>query len=100
MRRLRQRRDATWFTVIGRMKPGIAEKQARADLINVQTPVGRQFPKPDGELTVETEPLKDTIVGTVRSSMWLLYGSVSLLLLIACSNIAALLLARTDRAPA
>src|SRR6202035_5868218 len=57
--------------------------------------LGRQFPKPDAELTVQTEPLKDTIVGSVRGSLWLLYGSVTLLLLIACSNIAALLLART-----
>ena len=90
-----QRRDATWFTVIGRMKPGISLPQATADLATVQSRLGKQFPKPDGELTVQTEPLKDTIVGGVRSSLWLLYGSVSLLLLIACSNIAALLLART-----
>jgi putative ABC transport system permease protein len=90
-----QRRDATWFTVIGRMKPGISLLQATADLAMVQSRLGQQFPKPDSELTVETKPLKETIVGGVRSSLWLLYGSVSLLLLIACSNIAALLLART-----
>ena len=90
-----KRRDATWFTVIGRMKSGITLKQAAADLATVQSRLGKQFPKPDGELTVQLEPLKDTIVGTVRNSLWLLYGSVSLLLLIACSNIAALLLART-----
>jgi putative ABC transport system permease protein len=90
-----QRRDETWFTVIGRMKPGVTLKQATADLVTVQSRLGNQFPKPDGELTVDPEPLKDTIVGTVRNSLWLLYGSVSLLMLIACSNIAALLLART-----
>ncbi len=90
-----QRRDSTWFTVIGRMKPGVTLKQATAEMATVQSQLGKQFPKPDAELTVETEPLKDTIVGSVRSSLWLLYGSVSLLLLIACSNIAALLLART-----
>ncbi len=90
-----QRRDSTWFTVIGRMKPGVTLNQATADLATVQSRLGRQFPKPDAELTVQTEPLKDTIVGSVRGSLWLLYGSVLLLLLIACSNIAALLLART-----
>ena len=90
-----QRRDATWFTVIGRMKPDVTLKQASADLATVQSQLGRQFPKPDGELTVQTEALKDTIVSTVRNSLWLLYESVSLLLLIACSNIASLLLART-----
>ena len=90
-----QSRDSTWFTVVGRMKPGVTLKQATADLATVQSQLGKQFPKPDAELTVQTEPLKDTIVGSVRGSLWLLYGSVSLLLLIACSNIAALLLART-----
>ena len=90
-----QRRDSTWFTVIGRMKPGVTLKQATADLATVQSQLGKQFPKPDAELEVQTEPLKKTIVGTVRNSLWLLYGSVSLLLMIACSNIAALLLART-----
>ena len=89
------RREATWFTVIGRMKPGVTLEQAGADLATVQSQLGKQFPKPDAELRVETQALKDVIVGGARNSLWLLYGSVSLLLLIACSNIAALLLART-----
>jgi putative ABC transport system permease protein len=90
-----QRRDATWFTVIGRLKAGVSVEQAAADLVTVQSQLGKQYAKPDSELTVEAKPLKEVIVGGVRSSLWLLYGSVSLLLLIACSNIAALLLART-----
>jgi putative ABC transport system permease protein len=88
-------RASTWFTVIGRLKPGVTLREGTADLVNVQSQLGKQFPKPDGELIVQTEPLKETIVGGVRSSLWLLYGSVSLLLLIACLNIAALLVART-----
>ncbi len=93
-----QRRDETWFTVIGRMKPGVTLEKASADLAIVQRQLGKQFPKPDAELTVQAEPMKEVIVGSARSSLWLLYGSVSLLLLIACSNIAALLLARmTER---
>jgi putative ABC transport system permease protein len=89
------RRDATWFTVIGRLKPGVTLKEGTADLATVQSRLGEQFPKPDGELIVQTGALKETIVGGVRRSLFLVYGSVSLLLLIACSNIAALLLART-----
>jgi len=89
------RRDSTWFTVIGRLKPTTNLRQATNDLLTVQSQLGKQFPKPDAELTVQTQPLKDVIVGNSGSSLWLLYGSVSLLLLIACSNIAALLLART-----
>jgi putative ABC transport system permease protein len=90
-----QRRDSTWFTVIGRLKPNVTLAKAQADLATVQRQLGKQFPKPDTELTVQALPLKETVVGAVRNSLWLLYGSVSLLLLIACSNIAALLLART-----
>ncbi len=90
-----QRRDATWFTVIGRLKPGISVQQGNVDLNTTQAQLGKQFAKPDNELSVETTPLKEVIVGRVRDSLWLLYGSVSLLLFIACSNIAALLLART-----
>ncbi len=90
-----QRRDSTWFSVIGRMKAGVTLAQAQADLATVQARLGKQFPKPDADLRVQTTPLKETIVGNVRDSLWLLYGSVTLLLLIACSNIAALLLART-----
>ena len=90
-----QQRESTWFTVVGRLKSGISLQKAQADLATVQSALGKQFPKPDAELTVETIPLKAVVVGGVRDSLWLLYGSVSLLLLIACSNIAALLLART-----
>ena len=90
-----QRRDSTWFTVVGRMKAGVTVEKASADLRSVQSQLGKQFAKPDSELTVDATVLKQTIVGATRDSLWLLYGSVTLLLLIACSNIAALLLART-----
>jgi putative ABC transport system permease protein len=90
-----QRRDSTWFTVIGRLKPGVSIHQANADLIAVQARLGKQYARPDSELTVQIVSMKDVIVGGVRSSLWLVYGSVTFLLLIACSNIAALLLART-----
>jgi putative ABC transport system permease protein len=90
-----QRRDETWFRVIGRMKPGVTLHQAQADLATVQSRLGKQFPNPDAELIIESTPLKATVVGDTSGSLWMLYGAVSLLLLIACSNIAALLLART-----
>ena len=90
-----QSRDETWFTAIGRMRPRVTVAEAQANLAMVQRQLGRQFRKPDGDLRVDVEPLKETVVGGVRDSLWLLYGSVSLLLLLACCNIAALLLART-----
>ena len=89
-----QSRESTWFTVIGRLKPGVNLEQARANLATVQSDLGRQFPKTDAQLAVKIDPLKEVTVGGVRKSLWILYGSVSLLLLIACVNIASLLLSR------
>lgn len=92
-----QSRESTWFTVVGRLKPGITLSQARANIETVQAQLGKQFPKPDADLTVQVQPLKETIVGGVRESFWILFGSVSLLLLIACTNVVALLLARASQ---
>src|ERR1700722_11846485 len=92
-----QIRDATWYMVVGRMKPGVTVDQARANLATVQAQLGQQFPKPDAELEVLIEPLKETTVGGVRQSLLILFGSVSLLLLIACTNIVSLLLARATQ---
>lgn len=92
-----QDRNSTWFTVVGRLKPGVSLVQARADLSTVQTQLGKQYPKTDGSLTVEIQPLKEVVLNGVQGSLWLLYGAVTLLLLIACTNIAALLLARTTQ---
>jgi predicted permease len=89
-----QVRESTWYTVIGRLKPGVSIEQARTNLTLLQAQLGRAFPKTDADLAVSIQPLKETIVGTTRKSLWLLFGSVSLLLLIACTNIVALLLAR------
>jgi putative ABC transport system permease protein len=89
-----QSRLATWYTGIGRLRPAVTVDQARADLAAVQARLGGQFPNSDREITVLVEPLKETLVGDSRASLWLLFGAVSALLLITCTNIAALLLSR------
>ncbi len=90
-----QDRGSTWFIVAGRLKPNITIGQARANLATVQAQLARLFPKTDKNLVVDIESLKENTVAGVRPSLSILFGSVSLLLLIACTNIAALLLART-----
>jgi putative ABC transport system permease protein len=89
-----RRRDLTWFLGVGRLKPGVTLPQARADLDTVQADLARQFPKPDAQIRPAIQPLKEQAVGGVRESLWVVFGSVTLLLLIACTNIAALLLSR------
>jgi putative ABC transport system permease protein len=90
-------RTQTWFTGIARLKPGVTLEQARADLERVQVELGAQYPETDRDLSVRIVPLKETVVGGTRTSLWVIYGAVSVLLLIACTNIAALLLSRAAR---
>ncbi len=89
-----QSRELTWYETVGRMKPGVTVEQARANLAAVQANLGREFPKPDAQLTVTVNPLKEKAAGGMRRSLWILFGAVTLLLLIACTNIAGLLLSR------
>jgi predicted permease len=89
-----RRRTNRFYTGVGRLRPGVTLEQARADLNVVQARLAAQFPDPDAEIGVSLRPLKDVVVGEARGSLWLVFGAVSLLLLIACANIAALLLAR------
>jgi len=92
-----QNRDSTWYTAVARLKPGVTLAEARANMDTVQAQLARAFPKPDADISPVIEPLKEVTVADSRRSLWLLFGAVSLLLLIACTNIAALLLARASQ---
>jgi putative ABC transport system permease protein len=97
--------DAPWTVsrqfrgqaAIGRLRPGITLAQARNDLVDVQRRLGEQYPETDRDLRPVIVPLKETYVANVRQSLWLVFGAVSVLLLIACTNIASLLLTRATR---
>jgi len=92
-------RNAGRYEGVGRLRPGVTIGEARADLKLVQARLAKEFPASDGERGVSLRPLKDVVVGESRGSLWLVFGAVSLLLLIASANIASLLLARaTERA--
>ena len=90
-----QSRRNTWYTGVGRLKPGVSVQQARANLAAVQAQLGQQYPDPDRAIGVDVVPLKTFTLGDVGQSLWLLFGGVSLVLLITCTNIAGLLLARS-----
>lgn len=92
-----QNRNSTWYTAVGRLKRGVTLEEARANMNTVQAQLGKAFPKPDGEIVPVVEPLKEITVADSRKSLWMLFGAVSLLLLIACTNIVALLLARASQ---
>jgi len=90
-----QSRRNTWYTGVGRLKPAVSVQQARANLAAVQAQLGQQYPDPDRTIGVEVVPLKTFTLGDVSQSLWLLFGGVSLVLLITCTNIAGLLLSRS-----
>jgi predicted permease len=92
-----QSRASTWFTAIGRLKRGLTVAQAQADLAAVQANLGRAYPKTDAAIRVIIQPLKDAMVSGASRSLWILFGSVSVLLLIACTNIATMLLSRATQ---
>lgn len=85
------------YVGVGRLKSGVTPEQARADLAVVQGRLAKEYPETDAEVGVRIVPYKETLIGGVRGSLWLLFGAVSLLLLIACTNIAALLLSRATQ---
>jgi len=90
-----QFRAVGWYPgAIGRLKAGVTLEQARANLAVVQTQLGEQYPDTDRTVVPRIVPLKESVVGDAGRSLWLVYGAVSVLLLIACTNIAALLLSR------
>jgi putative ABC transport system permease protein len=89
-----QSRLATWYTAIGRLKPQVTVDQARANLAAVQAQLGEQYPETDAKIGVQIAPLKELTVGAISASLWLVFAAVTVLLLITCANVAALLLSR------
>ncbi len=87
-------RQARFYQAVGRVRDGVPLSTAQAELNSVQAQLALQYPKTDANWTVLAEPLKEDTIGGARRSLWILYAAVSVILLIACANVACLLLAQ------
>jgi putative ABC transport system permease protein len=90
-------RDAHFIRVIGRLKPGVTISQAQSDIAAVTRRLEQDFPKSNAGLGSNVVPLHAQVVGDVRSMLFILLGAVGFVLLIACTNVANLMLARATQ---
>jgi putative ABC transport system permease protein len=92
----RQRRGMHWVKVIGRLKAEgtAAQAQAQAEFQTISQRTASQFPESHANTTVFLEPLQQEVIGNVKPLMFALLAAVVLVLLIACANVANLLLVR------
>jgi putative ABC transport system permease protein len=88
------RKSNTWIPVIGRLRAGLEISRARLELESFSRELERAFPGTNAGVRFTLVPLHTELVGEVRQPLFLLLAAVALLLVIACTNIAGLLLAR------
>ena len=87
--------DFHWLLSMGRLKPGVTIKQAQADMDTVTANIAQAFPKSNKGWGAFVEPLKNDFLPKERiQTLWMLLGAVGFVLLIACVNVANLLLAK------
>jgi predicted permease len=88
--------DFHWLLVKARLKPGLTIQQAQADMDSVTANVAKAYPRSNQGWGAAVEPLKNDFISSDRkATLWLLLGAVAFILLIACVNVANLLLARS-----
>jgi putative ABC transport system permease protein len=90
------RRTYHWVNVIGRLQPGVTINQAQSEMSRIAQRLAAEYPDANAGGDIWVVPLHEEIVGPVQPLLFALLGAVGLVLLIACVNVANLLLARAE----
>ena len=91
-----QQRGSHSLLGIARLKPGVSFAQANAELRTIAATLEKKYPETNTNWSAGSQPLRDEIVGDVRTALYVLFGAVVCLLLIANANVANLMLARAS----
>jgi putative ABC transport system permease protein len=87
-------RCCSWYTTFARLKPGVTTEQAEAELTIIARRISQRYPKAAKVTAVKVLPLREYMVEAHRLTLFALFGAVACVLLIACANVANLLLSR------
>jgi predicted permease len=90
----RQNRGARFVDVYGRLAPGVTIEQAAAEMRQIAARLESQYPDDNANRSVLVMPLRDAVAGSVREPLLIILGAVVVVLIVACANVASLLLAR------
>jgi len=84
-----------WFWVLARMKKGVTLKQAAAEMVTISAQLAQQYPQTNTGVSARVKSLHEQLTGDVSEVLWVLFAAVGFLLLIACANVANLLLTKS-----
>jgi putative ABC transport system permease protein len=83
------------MNAVGRLKPGVSQEQAQSEMTAIARGLAQEFPNDDKDKGITLVPLREDLVGDIRGALLVLLGAVGFVLLIACANVANLMLARS-----